>query len=100
MAVRSYQELVVWQKGVLLAKEVYGIARKLPTSERFGLAAKLRRSAVSIPSNIAEGQSRRNPREFRQFLFHALGSLAEIDTQLVLAGDLGYLAGEDTEYAL
>jgi four helix bundle protein len=99
MSVKSYRDLIVWQKAIHLAKEAYGIAGRLPAAERFGLASQLQRAAVSVPSNIAEGQSRRNPREFRQFLFHALGSLAEIDTQLVLAHELGYLGSGDTEVA-
>jgi four helix bundle protein len=100
MAVKGYEELLVWQKGIELAKEIYRLSRKFPASERFGLTGQLQRAAVSVPSNVAEGQSRRNTAEFRQFLYQALGSLAEVDTQLVLARELGYLDGADAAGAL
>jgi four helix bundle protein len=74
MAVKGYEDLIVWQKGIELAKEVYRLVGKFPSSERFGLTSQLQRAAVSVPSNIAEGQARRNSREFRQFLYQALGS--------------------------
>ncbi|HLE23139.1 MAG TPA: four helix bundle protein [Anaerolineales bacterium] len=99
MSVKSYRDLIVWQKGIELAKETYRITRRFPDSERFGLAGQVQRAAVSVPSNIAEGQSRRSTREFRQFLYQALGSLAEVDTQLVLARELGYLKPGDSDAA-
>ena len=100
MSVRTYRDLIVWQKAMELAKEVYRIAEHLPVAERFGLASQLRRAAVSVPSNIAEGQARHHSAEFRQFLYQALGSLAELDTQLTLAPELGYLAAGETDQAL
>jgi four helix bundle protein len=99
MAIRNYRDLIVWQKGIELAKEIYRVTRTFPASERFGLTSQLERAAVSVPSNIAEGQSRRNSGEFRQFLFQALGSLAEVDTQLVLAHELGYLKAGASDVA-
>lgn len=91
MKIKSYRDLLVWQKGMTLAKQVYSFTQSLPVDERFGLVAQLRRAAVSIPSNIAEGQVRHGKRDFVQFLSHSEGSLAELDTQLALAIELGYL---------
>jgi len=73
-----------------LAKLIYDLTRKFPSDERFGLTSQLRRAAVSVPSNIAEGQARHGTGEFLQFLSHAEGSLAEIETQLLLAVNLGF----------
>ncbi|MCX7790136.1 MAG: four helix bundle protein [Chloroflexaceae bacterium] len=87
---QSYRDLLVWQKGTALALEIYRVTQRFPSDERFGLTAQLRRAAVSIPSNIAEGQARRTTGEFIQFLSHAEGSLAEVDTQIYLAQQLGY----------
>jgi four helix bundle protein len=87
---RSYKDLVVWQKGIALAKVVYGVTRSFPTEEKFGLVAQMRRAAVSIPSNIAEGQARRTTGEFIQFISHGEGSLAELDTQLILSLELQF----------
>lgn len=88
--VQHYKELKIWQKGMKLAKSVYQLTTAFPREERFGLTAQMRRAAVSIPSNIAEGQARSGTREFLQFLSHASGSLAELETQLLLSVDLGY----------
>ena len=90
MVVKGYHELAVWRKAIGLTKEIYQVTDHLPPNDEFGLMSQLRRAAVSVPSNIAEGQARRNPREFRQFIYHALGSLAEVDTQVVLAVELGF----------
>jgi len=87
---RSYKDLVVWQKGIALAKIVYRITRSFPSAERFGVVAQVRRAAVSIPSNIAEGQARHTTGEFIQFISHAEGSLTELDTQLILAVELQF----------
>ncbi|HEV2177415.1 MAG TPA: four helix bundle protein [Terriglobia bacterium] len=97
--IRSYRDLVVWQKGIALARAVYRLTAAFPDSEKFGLVSQMRRAAVSVPSNIAEGQARRGKREFLQFLSHAGGSLAEVDTQLILSAELGFLAGNGTEEA-
>ncbi len=87
---RSYKDLLVWQKGIALAKIVYRLTKAFPSDEKFGLISQMRRAAVSIPSNIAEGQARRTTGEFIQFLSHAEGSLAELDTQLILAVELNF----------
>jgi four helix bundle protein len=88
---QSYRDLLVWQKGMSLAKEIYKLTTYFPPEEKFGLISQMRRAAVSIPSNIAEGQARHTTGEFVLFISHAEGSLAELDTQLVLAVELGFL---------
>ena len=88
--INSYRDLLVWQKGMALAKQVYRMTEAFPDHEKFGLMAQMRRAAVSVPSNIAEGQARQGRKEFVQFLSHAERSLAELDTQFALAADLGY----------
>lgn len=95
MSVKYYQDLIVWQKAMRLAREVYTIARQLPIEEKFALADQLRRSAVSIPSNIAEGHARGSDKEFVHFLYIARGSNAELMTQLILCVDFGYLVDAD-----
>ena len=91
MKVKCYEELVVWQKAMLLAKEVYVVQRRLPKEETYGLGDQIRRAVVSIPSNIAEGFGRESKSEFRRFLTIARGSLYEVKTQLQLAVSLGHL---------
>jgi four helix bundle protein len=90
-SIKSYRDLIVWQKGIDLVTEVYKLTRKFPSYEVYALVNQLQRSAVSIPSNIAEGQARQHTGEFRQFLYVALGSAAEVDTQIVIAHRLGYI---------
>jgi four helix bundle protein len=87
---RGYRDLLVWQKGMVLAKKTYGLTRTFPSEEKFGLVSQMRRAAVSIPSNIAEGLARKSTAEFVQFISMAEGSLAELDTQLQLSVDLGF----------
>lgn len=94
--VRSYKELMIWQKGIEVVKLVYSITKKFPKSETYGLTSQMQRAAVSIPSNIAEGQARQHTGEFRQFLYTALGSAAELDTQIIVSVELDYV---DTENA-
>ena len=94
---RSYRELLVWQKARTLAVKIYRETQNLPKAEVYGLSSQMRRAAVSVPSNIAEGQGRLTAGEFQQFLGHARGSLLELDTQLAIAHDLGYLS--DTAHA-
>lgn len=94
---KHYKELLVWQKGMSLAMGVYGLTAKFPTDERFGLVSQMRRAAISVPSNIAEGQARHGTREFLQFLSHASGSLAELETQLLLSVDMKYCSEKDVE---
>ncbi len=95
--IRSYRDLVVWQKGMELVEGVYRVSRTFPKEEVYGLVSQVRRAAVSIPSNIAEGQSRLTAGEFVQFLGIARGSLAEVETQLLLAQRLAFLTPETTE---
>lgn len=91
MAVRNFRELVAWQQSVELALEVYRVTKRFPREEVYGLTSQLRRAAVSISSNIAEGQSRRSTRDFLHFLGIARGSLAEVETQLHIAAKLSYI---------
>jgi four helix bundle protein len=97
---RSYKHLVVWQKGIGLARIIYRITQGFPTEERFGLVAQMRRAAVSISSNVAEGQARHTTGEFIQFISHAEGSLAELDTQLLLAVELQFCRDSDAAPSL
>ncbi len=93
---QSYKDLVVWQKGISLAKLIYVITAKFPAEEKFGLVSQMRRAAVSIPSNIAEGQARHTTGEFIQFISHAEGSVAELNTQLILAVELKFCSSESS----
>jgi four helix bundle protein len=95
--VRSYRDLIVWQKAMDLVKCIYDLVGRFPSHERYGLAEQMRRSAVSIPSNIAEGQARQHTAEFRRFLYVALGSLAELETQTLIAHEVDYLTAEDLQ---
>jgi four helix bundle protein len=95
MSVRSYKELVAWQKGIELVTEVYRLTRSFPKDEVYGLTNQLRRAVVSIPSNIAEGQGRLSTGEFKQFLGHARGSLFEVESQVLIAQALPYLGASD-----
>jgi four helix bundle protein len=98
---QSYKDLLVWQKGLDLVVQVYLLSGKFPAAEAYGLKSQLQRAAVSVPSNIAEGQARGTTNlEFGRFIRIALGSLAELDTQLELAIRLGYLNEEETEVSL
>ena len=92
---RDYRDLVLWQKAMELAAEVHGTTLKLPRHELFGMVSQVRRAAVSVPSNIAEGSGRRTTREFIAFLHIARGSLSELRTQLILAEKIHYLAEAD-----
>ncbi|MDD2921983.1 MAG: four helix bundle protein [Anaerolineales bacterium] len=94
---RNYRDLIVWQNAIKLAKTIYQLTGKFPKQETYALADQIRRAVVSVPSNIAEGQARKSPGDFRRFLHIALGSLAEVDTQLVLAQEFEYLNKQDTE---
>jgi len=89
--VRSYKDLVVWQKSMALVTEVYRASQEFPKEELFGLTSQTRRAAVSVPSNIAEGHARTSKKEFQYFLSNARGSLAELETQLTIAHQLAYI---------
>ena len=93
----SYRDLVAWKKGMELVKAIYDATDSFPQHELYGLVSQLRRAAVSIPSNIAEGQAHYTNPEFVRFLRHARGSLAEIETQLLIALDRNYLSRERSE---
>lgn len=92
--VRSHRDLIVWQKAMDLVVAVYEICGSFPKQETYGLVSQIRRAAASIPANIAEGQGRRLPREFVQFLANARGSLLELDTHLELALRLSFISAE------
>jgi len=100
MAVRNYKDLLVWQKSIELVSLVYSATRTFPSEETFGLKTQLRRAAVSVPSNIAEGQGRATTGEFRQFLGNAKGSLLEIETQIIIAERLGVMSHQAAEPVL
>lgn len=92
--VKSYRDLVVWQRAKAFAVEVYRVTESFPRKEQYSLTDQVRRAAVSVPSNIAEGHIKRSDREFARHLDIALGSAAELDTQLEIALDVGYLRAE------
>jgi four helix bundle protein len=96
----SYRDLIAWKKAMRLVTEVYQATRSFPRDELYGLTAQLRRAAVSVPSNIAEGQARYSPREFCHFLSLARGSLVEIETQLMIARTLSYLSRDKNQELL
>jgi four helix bundle protein len=100
MAGKNYRDLIVWQKGIALVVEVYKFTRSFPKEELYCLTSQMRRAAISIPSNIAEGQGRRTKKEFANFLSIAHGSLREIETQLMIAQQLGYLSATCLESTL
>jgi four helix bundle protein len=87
----NYRDLIAWQKAKSLALDVYRCTGRFPRDEIYGLSSQMRRAAVSVPSNIAEGKGRYSKKEFVQFLYHARGSLLELETQVSIAHDLEYL---------
>lgn len=89
--VRSYRDLIAWQKALALAEQTYKFTLSFPNEEKFGLTSQMRRAAVSIASNLAEGHARNTRGEFMQFIGHAQGSLAELETQALLSARHGYL---------
>ncbi len=94
--IRSYRDLDVWRDGVTLVRDVYRLTQDWPSSEQFGLISQLRRAAVSIPSNVAEGWGRHKRGEFDQFLRYARGSLFEVETQLIIAAEVGLTTADAT----
>jgi len=98
--VQSYRDLIVWKKAMNLVLDVYRSTQTFPKTETYGLISQLRRSAVSIPSNIAEGQARLSTLEFKQSLGHARGSLMEVETYILLAQELTYLERDQSESLL
>jgi four helix bundle protein len=93
--VQSYRDLKVWQRAIDLVTAIYPLLKSLPKEETYALASQIRRAAVSIPANIAEGQARQHTKEFLQHLSIANGSLAELDTLLIVAEKLGYVNSQD-----
>ena len=89
--VKNFKDLLVWQKAMQIAKQTYQATAHFPSQERFGMTSQMRRSAISIPSNIAEGQARNSTAEFIHFISIALGSAAELETQIILSEELDYL---------
>ncbi|MBM4167418.1 MAG: four helix bundle protein, partial [Ignavibacteria bacterium] len=92
-----FKDLIVWQKSYQLSLDVYRITKNFPSEERFGLVSQMRRAAVSVPSNIAEGYGRKTTREYIQALYIAYGSLCELETQSLLSFDLGYIKKVEME---
>ena len=86
----DYKELIVWQRSIVLVTDVYHLARSLPKEELYALSDQIKRCAVSIPSNIAEGSGRNTTKEFVQFLYIALGSASELETQLIIGKNIGF----------
>ena len=91
--IENFKDLKIWQKGIELAKAIYQITDSFPPKETYGIVAQMRRSVVSVPSNIAEGFMRRHNKEYKQFLYIALGSLAELETQVIISEQLGFADG-------
>lgn len=95
----SYRDLVVWKQAMALVMVIYRLTQRFPREELFGLTSQMRRAAVSIPSNIAEGKGRHGSRDICQFLYTARGSLHELETQLEIANDLGYVDQKNIDAA-
>lgn len=98
--VKSYRDLLAWQKAMDLVEAIYTITRSFPNEEIYALSSQMRRAAVSIPSNIAEGQSRRSSKEFLHHLSISNGSLSELETQILIAERLAYLSAENSAFLL
>ncbi|WP_298881136.1 four helix bundle protein [uncultured Polaribacter sp.] len=92
---RNFRKLKIWQQGIEIVKEVYKLSQKLPSEEKFGIKSQITRAAISVPSNIAEGSSRNSEIEFKRFLEIAMGSLFEVETQLIIVEQLGFIKSED-----
>ncbi|MBA3063407.1 MAG: four helix bundle protein [Atribacteria sp.] len=88
---KSFKDLRIWQKGIEIVSDIYILTKNFPKEELFSLTSQLRRSAISIPSNIAEGFKRFHNKEYKQFLFITLGSCAEVETQIIIAKELKYI---------
>jgi four helix bundle protein len=100
MSGSSFRDLRVWQDAMKLTSDIYRSTASLPKHELYGLSQQIRRAAVSVPSNIAEGKGHHSDKEFSHFLFHARGSLLELQTQLLIAEDLQYLSTEEAQRLL
>jgi four helix bundle protein len=100
MSAQSYRDLIVWRKAIELAKETYVLTKRFPSAEQRGLSSQLQRAAVSVPSNIAEGNGRMRPKAYVNHLCIARGSLMELESDLQLAIEIGYVTRESAERAL
>jgi four helix bundle protein len=100
VAIESFRDLRVWQQGMELAEHIHRMTEQFPKHELYGLASQIRRAAVSVPSNIAEGRTRESSREYLQAISVARGSLAELETQIELAWRCGYISAEDRDRVL
>jgi len=100
MKIRSFRDLVIWKRSIKLVEDIYNVSKSFPKEEIYGLTSQLRRAAVSIPSNISEGFARFHNKEYKQFLYIALGSCAELTTQIIIASRLKYLKINDAEKIL
>lgn len=98
--IRTHKDLDIWKMSISLVKEIYKITEKFPTNEQFGLISQLRRASVSIPSNIAEGSARNSNKEFIQFCYISLGSLSEVETQIIVSMELKFINKEVTDKIL
>ncbi|MFO7666237.1 MAG: four helix bundle protein [Desulfobacterales bacterium] len=88
---KNYKELIVWQKAYGLCLEIYRTTKRFPKEEIYGLSSQIRRASISIPCNIAEGYGRKTTQDYIRFLYIAYGSICELETQMLLSGDLGYI---------
>lgn len=94
MSIKTYKDLLVWQKGIQIVKEVYLLCKYFPKDEIYGLQSQVKRSSVSIPSNIAEGWGRKYTKSYVQFLKYSRGSLLELETQMIIAKELNFISAE------
>jgi four helix bundle protein len=95
--IKSFKDLRIWQRGIELTKAIYEVTDSFPPKELYGIASQMRRSAVSVPSNIAEGFMRKHKKEYKQFLYVALGSLAELQTQIIISEQIGFVGNERSQ---
>jgi len=96
----THKDLLVWQKSIAFVTAIYNLTKSFPKEELYCIVSQIRRAAVSIPSNMAEGCARRNTREYIQFLYVSLGSAAELETQLIISSNLGYINEKDNQNIL
>jgi four helix bundle protein len=97
LKIESYRDLIVWKKSIVLIKQIYFITQTFPANEKFGLVSQMRRACVSIPSNIAEGHARRTTADYVRFISMSEGSLAELDTQLIVSIELSFCTKDETK---
>ena len=97
MKIKDYKDLQIWQKGIEIVDKIYELTNSFPKAELYGLTSQMKKASISIPSNIAEGFARNHSKEYKQFLSIALGSCAELDTQLIIANRIGYIKNNDLE---